>query len=66
VQHARSRRSTGSGNGSSSSSSSSTTIHSMVQGPHVVVPQPLPHVLILHTGGTLGMDVKVHYSYSGI
>jgi L-asparaginase/Glu-tRNA(Gln) amidotransferase subunit D len=31
----------------------------MVQGPHVTVPQPLPHVLILHTGGTLGMDVKV-------
>jgi L-asparaginase/Glu-tRNA(Gln) amidotransferase subunit D len=31
----------------------------MVQGPHVTVPQPLPHVLILHTGGTLGMNVKV-------
>lgn len=28
----------------------------MVQGPHVATAQPLPHVLILHTGGTLGMD----------
>ena len=27
-------------------------------GPHRAVQQSLPHVLILHTGGTLGMDVK--------
>ncbi|KAF6261849.1 Asparaginase/glutaminase [Scenedesmus sp. NREL 46B-D3] len=58
VQPPRGRRSTsdsaGSGNGHGGSSSS----RDMVQGPHVTVPQPLPHVLILHTGGTLGMDAK--------
>lgn len=30
-------------------------------GPLVVVQQPLPRVLILHTGGTLGMDVARSY-----
>jgi hypothetical protein len=53
---ARSRRSTSSGSSNGHGSSSS---RDMVQGPHVTVPQPLPHVLILHTGGTLGMNVKV-------
>lgn len=41
--------------GTESHNSSSTGI-TVVQGPHVAVSQPLPHVLILHTGGTLGMD----------
>eukprot|EP00775_Hariotina_reticulata_P006054 gene6054-6292_t len=41
--------------GGSSSDSSSAGL--LVTGPLVMVQQPLPRVLILHTGGTLGMDV---------
>lgn len=36
------------------SSRTGSTMH----GAYVMVPQPLPRVLILHTGGTLGMDVS--------
>lgn len=42
----------------SSGRSPSSTV---VQGPHVATPQPLPHVLILHTGGTLGMDAAASF-----
>lgn len=42
--------------GGSSRTKSPTTSANIVQGPHVALSQPLPHVLILHTGGTLGMD----------
>ena len=30
-------------------------------GPLVMVPRPLPRVLIVHTGGTLGMDPVASY-----
>lgn len=42
----------------SSSSSNSSRASNRVHGTYVMVPQPLPRVLILHTGGTLGMDLK--------
>eukprot|EP00879_Flechtneria_rotunda_P027314 GHRR01029258.1.p1 GENE.GHRR01029258.1~~GHRR01029258.1.p1 ORF type:complete len:383 (+),score=131.02 GHRR01029258.1:795-1943(+) len=47
------KQSSSNGNGNSNSQ-----LPDIVTGPHVVVSQPLPHVLILHTGGTLGMDVQ--------
>ena len=39
----------------SSSSSSPARMH----GPVLVITKPLPKVLVLHTGGTLGMDATV-------
>jgi hypothetical protein len=52
----RTRSATESKGGNSSGSGRNSPKVSMVQGPHTALTQPLPHVLILHTGGTLGMD----------
>ena len=34
------------------------------QGPMVLIARPLPRVLLLHTGGTLGMDASESYEQS--
>lgn len=48
----------GSGGAGSSGGSSSAAGTSTMQGPQSIMSHPLPRVLILHTGGTLGMDVE--------
>jgi hypothetical protein len=52
--------SSGSRSGTESSSSSSINT-SIVHGPHSGHSQPLPRVLMLHTGGTLGMDAATSF-----
>lgn len=39
-------------------SNGNSRLASTVHSAHVIVRQPLPRVLMLHTGGTLGMDVS--------
>lgn len=39
----------------------SPTRHESGRGPHILVAKPLPRVLLLHCGGTLGMDAGASY-----